>query len=67
MEEKSQIFSLKSSAVEVEFHKDNSPVEYGPQICTQINALRYFTQLKKSCIAFPLMVAKSNSMFDLNV
>lgn len=28
MEEKSQIFSLKSSAVEVEFHKDNSPVEY---------------------------------------
>lgn len=48
MEEKGQIFSLKSSAVEVEFHKDNSPVEYGPQICTQINALRYFTQLKKA-------------------
>lgn len=50
MEEKSQIFSLKSSAVEVEFHKDSSPVEYRPQICTQINALRYFTPLKKKAV-----------------
>lgn len=54
MEEKSQIFSLKSSAVEVEFHKDSSPVEYRPQICTQINALRYFTPLKKKLYSFPI-------------